>query len=181
MYQPKEDSFFLSETLENFFKHKNTRNKSFLDMGSGSGIQAETLAKFAAKKNIVCVDIDKEVIKFLKARGFHAIHSNLFSKIKGKFDYIIFNPPYLPEHRYDKEKDTTGGKKGDETILRFLRQAKKHLNKDGKIFLLLSSHTPHKRINNYLTENYKFRKIADKKLFFETLEVWLISLKYCRA
>jgi release factor glutamine methyltransferase len=181
MYQPKEDSFLLSESIARFFKNKKLKNERFLDMGSGSGIQAETLAKFTAKKNIICADINKEVVEFLKATGFHAIHSNLFSKIKGKFDYIVFNPPYLPEHKYDKEKDTTGGKKGDETILKFLRQARQHLAKHGRIFLLLSSLTPHKRINNYLTENYKFKKIAGKKLFFETLEVWLISFGCCRA
>jgi release factor glutamine methyltransferase len=181
MYQPKEDSFLLSESITNFFKNKKLKSEKFLDMGSGSGIQAETLTKFTAKENIICADIDKEAIKLLRAKGFHAIHSNLFSKIKGKFDFIVFNPPYLPEHKYDKEKDTTGGKKGDETILRFLRQAKKHLAQHGKMFLLSSSLTPHKTINNYLTENYKFRKIAGKKLFFETLEVWLISLKYSRA
>jgi release factor glutamine methyltransferase len=181
MYQPKEDSFLLSESIAKFLKNKKLKNEKFLDMGAGSGIQAETIAKFTAKESIICADIDKEVVEFLKEKGFHAIYSNLFSKIKGKFDFIIFNPPYLPEHKYDKEKDTTGGKKGDETILRFLRQARQHLVKHGKIFLLLSSLTPHKRINNYLTENYKFKKLAQRKLFFETLEVWLISFGCCRA
>lgn len=176
MYSPKEDSFFLSKTIENFFKHKNLKGKKFLDMGSGSGIQAETLAKFTEKRNIICADIDKEVIRHLKSKGFNAINSNLFSKLKGKFDFIVFNPPYLPEHKYDKQPDTTGGKSGDETILRFLKQARQHLAQHGRIFLLLSSLTPRKRINNYLAENCKFKKLSEKKLFFEILEILLISL-----
>jgi len=175
MYPPKEDSFFLSAILDDFFKNKNIKNKKFLDMGSGSGIQAETLAKFTEKRNIICADIDKEAVRHLKSRGFNAINSNLFAKVKGKFDFVIFNPPYLPEHKYDKQPDTSGGKLGDETVLRFLKQAKKHLNKDSKIFLLLSSLTPRKRINNYLTENCKFKKLSEKKLFFEILEILIIS------
>jgi hypothetical protein len=59
----------------------------------------------------------------------------------------------------------------DETIINFLQQAPSHLNKHGKILLLLSSMTPRKRINKIL-KNYKHKKIADEKLFFETLEVF---------
>jgi len=180
MYPPKEDSCLLAETLKKFFKNKNKtpslKGKKFLDMGSGSGIQAETLLKFAIKENITCADIDKEAVLYLKNKGFNAIPSDLFSKVNGKFDYIIFNPPYLPEDEYDKAKDTTGGKKGDETVLNFLKQAKDHLKKGGMIFLLLSSLTPRERINKILTKNCKYKKLAEKKLFFETLEVWLIKV-----
>lgn len=128
-----------------------------------------------AKKNIICADIDKQAIKLLKRKGFLAINSDLFSRIKSKFDFIIFNPPYLPGHKYDRKKDTTGGKSGDETILRFLRQSKKHLSRQGKIFLLISSLTPKNRIYPYLRENYKFKIVAEKNLFFEKLEILLIE------
>jgi len=175
MYRPREDSFFLSQVLENFFKGKKLKTKKFLDMGSGSGIQAETLARFTKKENITCIDIDPAVIKFLAKKGFKTAYSDLFSNIKSKFDVIIFNPPYLPEHEHDKILDTTGGKKGDETILRFLVQAKSHLKKDGKIILLISSHTPRKKIFELLDTGYKYKKIAEKKLFFEKLEIYEIS------
>ena len=108
--------------------------------------------------------------------GFDCIYSDLFSNIKEKFDIIIFNPPYLPEDKNNKEDResklaTTGGKKGSEIINRFLQQAKKHLTKDGKIFLLTSSLT--KNIN-WL--DYKKKLIAKKKLFFEELMVWEIKV-----
>jgi release factor glutamine methyltransferase len=176
MYSPKEDSFLLSETIKKFFKGKRLNSKKFLDMGSGSGIQAETLLNFAEKKNIVCADIDPEVIRFLLKKGFNAVQSDLFENIKETFDFIVFNPPYLPEDKYDKEKDTTGGKKGDETILRFLKQSLSQLNKDGKIFLLLSSLTPGRKIFDFLTNNFKsYEKLAEEKIFFESLEVWVIT------
>ena len=139
IYQPAEDSYFLSSVLTNYLSGKPKQIK-ILDMGSGSGIQAQTCKKLGFNK-ILTADINKEAIKNLKKQGFKSVHSDLFSNInkKEKFDLIIFNPPYLPEHKYDKEKDTTGGKKGFETIIRFLNQARKYLNKNGNILLLFSS------------------------------------------
>src|SRR3989344_4238664 len=135
MYQTREDSFFMSEVLLDYFKSKNLARKRALDLGTGSVIQAETLAKFFRKNNILCSDIDEEAVKFARKKGFSSVKSALFENIKERFDFIVFNAPYLPENEFDKEKDTTGGKKGDEVILRFLKQAKNHLNKHGTIFL----------------------------------------------
>jgi release factor glutamine methyltransferase len=176
IYTPKEDSFFLAKQLEKFLKTKD-KNIKVLDMGTGSGILAETALKSGIhKKNILAVDINPEAVKKLTARGIKSIHSDLFSEVKKKFDLVVFNPPYLPQHRYDKEKDTTGGKKGDETIIRFLKQVNKYLKKDGAVLLLLSSLTPRKKIDKELQEqNLKKRKLAEKKLFFEKLEVWLLQ------
>lgn len=176
MYSPAEDSYFLSKIIKQEIRISN--DLEFLDLGCGSCIQAETALKSGIKKeNILCVDIDKEAITQAKKIGFKAIKSNLFEKIKKKkFDIIAFNPPYLPDHKYDKKPDTSGGKKGDETILRFLKQAKKHLKNDGKIFLLFSSLTPINRINQEIRkQELKITKKFKKGLFFEKLYVYLIA------
>lgn len=180
MYQAKEDSYFLAEQLAEYLNSLTEKEKSrlkVLDLGTGSNIQAETLVKKGIKKeNILCSDIDKEVIILTKKKSFNAVHSDLFSKIKGKFNLIIFNPPYLPENKFDRKKDTTGGKQGDETILSFLRQLKKHLAEKGKAFLLLSSLTPITRINKEIKkQKLKIKLIASKNIFFEQLEVFIIS------
>jgi methylase of polypeptide subunit release factors len=90
--------------------------------------------------------------------------------LDSKFDLITFNAPYLPEDRLDKQKDTSGGKNGDETPLKFLTQAKKHLNKSGKIFLLISSITPQNKINKF-----KPKLVAKKHIFFEDLLILRIG------
>lgn len=161
MYQPSEDSYFFAE----FLKKQKLNKKSVLDMGTGSGILAETCLHLGA--NVLAVDINKEVVKFTSNKGINALQSNLFSKVNGKFDIILFNAPYLPRDKdepKDSQLETTGGKKGDEVSIKFLTQAAKHLNKGGKIFLLISSLTPIKRINKF-----KPRIVARKKLFFEEL------------
>ena len=67
----------------------------------------------------------------------------------------------------DSRIATTGGKNGSETINKFLKEAKKFLKKDGKIFLVSSSLT---KGLNFL--GYKKKKIGEEKLFFEKLFVW---------
>ena len=66
----------------------------------------------------------------------------------------------------------------NETIINFLNQSKDHLNKNGEILLLISSLTSRKEINKKIKKYYKKTKIADKKLFFETLEVWKLQKTY---
>jgi len=170
MYLPREDSYFLSKVLTEYLSGKD-KDIKILDMGSGSGIQAETCRKLGFE-SITAADIDEEAIKTLREKKFKAVKSNLFSKIKKKFDLIIFNPPYLPENRYDKEKDTTGGNKGWETIARFLEQARDHLIKKGKILLLYSSLSKPRVIAKKARRlGYEIKILAKKRIFFEEMYV----------
>lgn len=156
----------------------NIKNLKILDMGSGSGIQAQT-CKELGFNNILTADINQESVKLLKSKGFKSLESNLFSNInkKQKFHLIIFNPPYLPEDKYDKEKDTTAGKKGYEIILKFLKQAKSHLNPDGKIILLFSSFSKPNVIKKQAKQlGYAIKLLNQKNLFFEELFVYEIRL-----
>lgn len=172
IYFPEEDSYLLQKILKEQIKNKNI---NCLEMGIGSGIQLKTLKELGVE-NISGVDINIEAVKHCKKLKFNVWESNLFSKVKGEYDLIIFNPPYLPEDKNFEDEEskliTTGGKMGGELINEFLIQAKKHLTKKGKIFLLISSLT--KGIN-WL--DYKKKLVAEKKIFFENLEVWELQLK----
>lgn len=180
-YQPAEDSYFLAEIISNYLSKlsKNTKeNLSILDMGTGSGIQAENCINNGInKKQIVSVDTNSHALRQADKLGVKTIKSNLFDKIKFKHNLIIFNPPYLPEHKFDKQKDTSGGKKGDETIIRFIKQLKKHLEHEGICFILTSSHTPNKNWIKIAENNSLFvEQVAKKKLFQEELFIWKITL-----
>ncbi|OIO81725.1 hypothetical protein AUJ84_00360 [Candidatus Pacearchaeota archaeon CG1_02_32_132] len=177
IYQPSDDSYLLESQVKKY-----AQNKSCLDMGSGSGILAEACRK-AQASSVLAVDINPESVKYLKDKfrntNIKIIKSNLFQKVKGKFDLIIFNPPYLPLDAIepkDSRLATTGGKKGDEISLKFLNQAKIHMNKDSIIILLLSSLTQKIRIIALLSKlSLKNKILAEKRLFMEKLEVWEIK------
>ncbi len=168
IYKPAEDSFFLSS----FVKSEISRNNSgkILDMGSGSGIQAETAINAGANaKNVMAVDVNLLAVTYLKNKfpESSVVQSDLFEKVAGKFHLIIFNPPYLPANEFDVGIDTTGGEKGSEIINEFLKEASKHLSENGKIFLLTSSLT-----KGLKWKDYRRKLLGKKKIFFEELYVW---------
>ncbi len=170
IYVPAEDSYLMAEILE-----KNLLDKKFkiFEMGVGSGYLLESLKK-RGFESLSGVDINKEAVGLCRKKGLDIFYSDLFSNVNEKFDAIIFNPPYLPKDlREDDESSlaTTGGKKGSEVINEFLSQARKHLLPNGKIFLLVSSLT-----SGIKWLDYKKKILGEKKLFFEKLEVWELSL-----
>jgi len=176
IYEPAEDSFLMSRILKEkipFLLEKNPDLK-FLEIGAGSGIHLETAKNSGIKlENIFSSDIDKKSVSHCQLLGFNCIHSDLFEKIpKLKFDLIIFNPPYLPEDAREPKNSqtaTTGGKKGNEIILKFLEQSKNFLSKNGKIFLITSSLAEN---INFKKLGYNAKEIGCEKLFFERLCIW---------
>jgi len=179
IYSPQEDSYLLEKQVKIYSK-----NRSVLDIGSGSGIQCLAALNSGAS-SVTASDINPEVIAHLKSisksnqNKITIIKSNLFNNIKSNFDLIIFNPPYLPEDEYEDSESklvTTGGKHGDEIILKFLNQAPSHLNKNGIILLLLSSLTPKDEIIKLLSQlNLKHKTISQEKMFMESLFIWEIT------
>ena len=171
IYSPAEDSYLLLKVLGKKVPEllKENPELKVLEMGSGSGIHLEALKKIGVK-NLFAADINSDAVEHCKKLGFKCVESNLFENIKDKFDLIVFNPPYLPRDIKEPKSSqiaTTGGKKGNEVINKFIEQSKNHLNENGKIFLLTSSHTAKINYNGYK------KKLLDKEsLFFEQLFVW---------
>jgi release factor glutamine methyltransferase len=181
IYQPAEDSFLLQNSLKKFLKNKN-KSLKILDMGSGSGIQAQTCLDLGFK-NIIAADINPESIEHLTNQKINSIKTNLYSKISkiSKFDLIIFNAPYLPRDKREPKKSqlaTTAGKKGYEIILKFLKNSKLHLKKEGKILLLFSSLSQPKVILERAKKlGYNYSLLESQKLFFEEIYVFKFKLK----
>jgi release factor glutamine methyltransferase len=174
IYQPAEDSYLLNKYVK---EHSIGR---VLDMGTGSGIQALKAAEGKNVKGVVAVDINKKAVAELKKFGNRKINtfvSDLFSKIDGKFDLIIFNPPYLPQDKGIDEPALYGGKKGWEISEKFFENVSKHLMPNGKILFLFSSLTNQKKIDEIISNNlFEFKLLGKQKLeLFEELYVYLVE------
>lgn len=151
-----------------------------LDMGTGSGILAFTAAENA--ESVLAVDIDEEAVKQvnrsaknLRMRNLKAIQSDLFSKVKTKFNTIIFNPPYLPNCAEAKDSTIDGGANGWEVIGKFLEKAPHYLRQDGIILLLFSSFTNKLEVDQLIKKNkFQFEQIGELPLDFEELYVYKI-------
>ena len=195
VYEPMEDSFLLAEHVK---KHS---KGVVLDVGTGSGIQAITASEKA--KLVIGVDISRDAIKLAKENAFkqdvkniHFFKSNmfdLFKKIETKkqfknkkihnffekkvlFDLIIFNPPYLPQDKGISDKSIYGGIKGYETLEKFFSETSKYLKENGNILIVFSSLTKKEKVNELLQDYcFEFSQIDEKKLFYETLFIYLIK------
>jgi release factor glutamine methyltransferase len=168
LYEPQEDSYLLNKFVRQYAQGK------VLDMGTGTGLQA-VAAMEDEENEVLAVDINPEAVEYVKKKGVNAILSDLFEKVEGKFDLIIFNPPYLPEDKREPEDSklaTTGGKKGDEILKRFLLQAKEHLEENGKILLVISSLTGDPK---ELFKDYSWKLLEKEEIFMETLSVYLLQ------
>lgn len=180
VYLPREDSFQLKECVEEFAVG------SVLDVGSGSGILALTAAGMASVKKVLAVDINPKAINHIKrnvkklhsyeASKIDVIKSDLFEKVKGSFDTIIFNPPYLPNDKRVKDLALDGGKNGYETIIRFLDGVNKYLTQPGIVLLLFSSYSKKDKIDEAILDNCLTSSlVSERKLDFETLYVYRIE------
>lgn len=166
VYTPAEDSYLLQKYVEKLVFG------SVIDIGTGSGIQALTAARKNEVSMVIATDISKNAIfvaeELVKREGLSKkvtiIESDLFSNINEKFDWIIFNPPYLPSEKGLVDGTFDGGKTGKEVIERFLSQAKNFLKESGRILLIYSSETG-------ITENYGYKWIILEELhiFFESI------------
>lgn len=179
IYQPAEDSYLMSGILKEQIPALLEANPDlkFLEIGAGSGIHLETASSIGIKKeNIFSSDINKDSVSHCNSLGYNCVYSDLFENINGKYDIIIFNPPYLPEDSRepgDSRMATTGGSKGDEIILRFLSQVKDYLEKDGKIFLITSSLAEQ---IEFMELGYKAIEVGCEKMFFERLCIWELKV-----
>lgn len=172
MYLPREDSFLLQKSVKKYCGSK------ALDMGTGSGIIANTLNKNFNR--VVGVDINSKVIKYCRKKyeGITFKKSNLFSNVEGKFDIITFNAPYLPDDSRIRDVALDGGKNGNELIIEFLKKSIMFLKDEGNIILLFSSLSNPEdifKVADGLLLKYKL--LNSEKLDFEELLVYEFSSK----
>ena len=109
--------------------------------------------------------------------------SDLFSSLpaSAKYDWIVFNPPYLPTAKLDKVSGPLnvaldGGADGLAVVKTFLEEAGAHLAADGRILLVVSSLQPRQKLQAMLRRNGLTGQIvAEESFFFEKLQVWLLD------
>lgn len=103
---PRQDTEILVEEVIQIVnkKFKNFKNINILDLCTGSGAIAVSLAKYISNSEITALDIS---YKALEIANYNAkknnveeritfVESNLFEKLpKEKYDIIVSNPPYI--------------------------------------------------------------------------------------
>jgi release factor glutamine methyltransferase len=145
-----------------------------LDMGTGSGIQAITAALKSEVIMVVAVDINSSALIYSKKLALESgisdkitfVPSDLFERVEGKFDWILFNAPYLPSEGQIDETSWAGGLTGGELVRSFLREAFNYLSPCGAILMVYSSYSGLEKRD---FKAYNFELLEEGNLFFEKI------------
>ena len=114
-----------------------------LEVGTGSGLISVEMAKVT---RVVATDINSHAVICAHDAGIDVVRTDLFKGIRGPFDIVVFNPPYLPTQPEERMNDwleyaLDGGVSGRAVIERFARHIGDVLAPEGRILLLISSLT----------------------------------------
>jgi release factor glutamine methyltransferase len=155
---PRPDTELLVEEVLKIIKYNNDFDKNqvnILDIGTGSGVIAISLAKEINNSKISAVDISKDAIELaLENAKTNFLDSNiifyvgdLFSPfdIKSSFDIIVSNPPYISEEEwgdlpediriYEPRIGLYGGKDGLYFLKKIISEAPLYLKDKGWLIL----------------------------------------------
>ena len=178
VYEPSEDSFLLADAALSEIKG----SERILEVGCGSGIISAVI-KANTKARVTGIDINPYAAKCTRGNGIEVIRGDLLSCIKGRFDLIIFNPPYLPTKEDEREYGwlnaaLDGGYDGKKVIYRFLEDAERCLILGGNILILVSSLSGIDEIRSRMFSlGYTVEDIRHENYMFEQLTVLSASKK----
>ena len=126
-----------------------------LDVGCGYGIIGIAIAKSNPNIDVEMVDVNerainltRENINMNKVSNAKAYLSNLYENVSGTFDYIISNPPI---------------RAGKEIVHGVAKNGYEHLNKGGKIYLVIQKKQGAPSLEKCLNEVFGNAQVIDKK------------------
>lgn len=124
--------------------------KKILDMCTGSGCIAVSLAYYIENSQVTAADISFDALKVARKNAMlnevevSFVESDLFSDIEEKYDMIVSNPPYIKKGaisnlQLEVQKEPSlaldGGESGIEFYERIIPEARKYLENDGVLIL----------------------------------------------
>lgn len=141
---PRPDTETLIELCLQLIQHK--PDARLVDLGTGSGIIAITLAAEFPQLNVTAVDSSTAALKIAKhnallnnIRNICFLQSNWFSRLEHEtFDFIVSNPPYIApddphlnqgDVRFEPSIALIAEQHGLQDIMHISAQSQRHLNK----------------------------------------------------
>lgn len=176
---PRPDTENLVEAVIDYCQEEEITEPQIIDVGTGSGAVAVSLAHYIEEAKVVGVDIDSLALKVARfnmekhelSERMNILKSDLLSEfikrgING-IDIIVSNPPYIsrsemeelpPEVKKEPKLALEAGEDGLDYYRRLIPQAEKILKAKGKLFLEIG-YQQAEAVKELLDENWSDIKV----------------------
>ena len=151
---PRQDTETLVELV---LEEQRDRELDVLDVCTGSGCIAVSLAKLGGYRSVTALDVSEEALAVTERNAgsllagcegrFRLLQSDMFSGLEpgAQFDVLVSNPPYIPSRVIDglepevRDHEPRLALDGSPDGLKFYRilaaEGKKHLRRGGAVYL----------------------------------------------
>lgn len=143
---PRPDTETLIELCLQLIQHK--PDAKLIDLGTGSGIIAITLAAECPRLKVTAVDNSTAALNIAQKNALlnhtpdiRFVHSNWLAQLADEsFDFIVSNPPYIAtddphlnqgDVRFEPDCALTADQQGLQDIMHICKQSQRYLNKGG--------------------------------------------------
>ena len=187
---PRQDTEILVEEVMDI--SENIKEKKILELCTGSGVIAISLARYISGSKIKAIDISEKAIKVAKKNAIENdvysniefIKSNMFENLREeKFDIIVSNPPYIKRSiiktlNNDVKNEPyialDGGEDGLDFYRKIISESFKYLKHGGYLCLEIGYDQREDVIN--LLKEEKFKDIYCKKDLYDNDRVIVARL-----
>lgn len=179
VYQPEADTYLLLSQATSEVRDTDT----VLEVGTGSGMIARECSIRA--RRCIATDINPYACAMAHAMGVEVVRTDLYAGLRGPFDLIVFNPPYLPTQDDERIDDwlefaLDGGADGRATIRRFASGLRRILHPFGRVLLLVSDLTGIDETRElFATEGFLSFIVAEEITEGERLVIFRITHDLC--
>ncbi len=170
-----------TKILLDFISEKELQNKTFLELGCGSGITSLLASKKGAK--VTASDINKTALEYLEKASKEnnlevaCVYSNLFENLQGKhFDFIIINPPYYPKKPKNIKEEAWFCGEDFEYFKNLFQQLSLFISNENQTYMILSEDCNIEKIRSIAMENsIHFQEMFSSKKMGEINKIFQLS------
>ncbi len=145
-----------TEELVDIVLSLGVRPRRIVDVGTGSGVIGITLKLLFPESTVILTDVSLDALRVARVNALRHgadvlfVNTDLLSGLRGRFDLIVSNPPYVPDDEigkydrrvlYEPRTALSGGKTGFEITGRLIDQALALLEAGG--YLIVESDPRH--------------------------------------
>ena len=166
---PRPETELLVELVE---ARSENRESRIVDVGTGSGVIAISLAAKFPEAKILAVDISDDALALAQENAailnlkdrVQFLKSRLLENVEGAFDLIVANLPYISTHDrrtlsrevlHDPEVALFAGKRGDELVRELIDQAPTRLHPGGLLALEIGLGQSETLLSALAEKNYR--------------------------